>query len=901
MKFIAHLKIQQKLLAMLLFPILGLLYFSTTLLIEKIQTVHDMQGLAELTELSIHLSQVVHTIQLERGASSLFLNHQGRQFASELAHYQERSDQAIRTVQEFKTQFQTFDSESFKLHLDEVFSTFEQLQKLREKINNLTTTPKEAIGQYNVINRQLFQFILNTTQLRNYREVFPLKLAYINLLHAKEKAGQERALLVTVFSQTHLKSEQFQEFIRLISAQDTYLNHEIMNYLTEEQKEFLKSKLTPNNSIIEETERLREVIYTAAHTPEGALLETVPPEHWFTQQTRKIEVLKEVADKLAHDLYLQAENTQYIAFSGFIYLSLLIGVVLIFSIFFFMTVWYNTTQRLKQTVGMANRTSTGHLEELETDGQETMYRDEIGQLFKALVDMRSQLKARIEANKQISEAALRINQALDCVTTHVLITDEHYRIIYLNKAAQQLFTREEVRFQKYLPQFKASNILGTAFDFFHKNPSHQQKLVSGLTSSHHARIVIDNLVLDHIITPVINTEGQRLGLVLEFNNRSLEVGTEQEINQVIQAASQSDFSQRIQLLGKTGFFRSFSEGINQILDFNQQAVEDIMHIVSALAKGDLTQTIQNEYRGAFDQLKNDINSTIDKLVEIMIVIKETAETIEHTAEELSIGNSRLNQRTETQAASLEQTAASMQQMTSSVQQNADNTKQASLLANQAKIHAEKGGEVVNCAIRAMTEISNSSARITEIIAVINDIAFQTNLLALNAAVEAARAGEQGRGFAVVATEVRNLAQRSAEAAKEIKRLIQDSVVKVEEGAKLADQSGKTLTEIVTSVKKVSDIIAEIAAATQEQSSGIHQVNNVVTQMDEMTQQNASMVEEASAASETLRRQVQELKTQVAVFKISSIVEKTASLNISTLKDSPRHLKHAPPEGEWQDF
>ncbi|RKZ88318.1 MAG: hypothetical protein DRR19_12685, partial [Candidatus Parabeggiatoa sp. nov. 1] len=387
---------------------------------------------------------------------------------------------------------------------------------------------------------------------------------------------------------------------------------------------------------------------------------------------------------------------------------------------------------------------------------------------------------------------------------------------------------------------------------------------------------------------------------------------EKEINKVIFAITQGNFEERISLENKTGFFKTLSESINQIVELNQNVIEDIMRLFAALAQGDLTQTMDDDnYAGAFERLKDDANLTVSRLTEIMTEISQSTEIVATATDEISQGNMSLSQRTEQQAASLEETAASMQQMTSTVQQNADNARHATQLALSATESAQKGGEVVGATINAMTEISNSSKKITDIIGVIDEIAFQTNLLALNAAVEAARAGEQGRGFAVVASEVRNLAQRSSAAAKEIKELIQDSVAKVEEGTGLANQSGDKLGEIVTSVKKVSDIINEISAASQEQSSGIHQVNKAITQMDEMTQQNAALVEEAASASESMKDQAQSLQQQVAFFNVGNLTSqptrKTKKPSLkkgSTVKNrsvsEPKQREDEDGDG-WEDF
>ncbi|MEO1576045.1 MAG: methyl-accepting chemotaxis protein, partial [Pseudomonadota bacterium] len=285
--------------------------------------------------------------------------------------------------------------------------------------------------------------------------------------------------------------------------------------------------------------------------------------------------------------------------------------------------------------------------------------------------------------------------------------------------------------------------------------------------------------------------------------------------------------------------------------------------------GDLSQSIETEYTGAFAELKTNANATTAKLNEVLSEVKFGVLTIEGNAGEISTGTANLANRIELQSSRLEQTASSMEQMTGTVKNNADNAVQANELASSARDQAERGGAVVSQTVAAMAEINRSSEKISDITSVIDEIAFQTNLLALNAAVEAARAGEQGRGFAVVANEVRGLAQRSAEAAKEIKALIEDSVQKVDGGSRLVDESGKTLEEIVQSVTQVSTFIADIAQASREQSTGIDEVSKAVTNMDEMTQQNASLVQEAAAASQSMRTQVQSMSSVMSFFKVST--------------------------------
>src|SRR5689334_11775071 len=300
-------------------------------------------------------------------------------------------------------------------------------------------------------------------------------------------------------------------------------------------------------------------------------------------------------------------------------------------------------------------------------------------------------------------------------------------------------------------------------------------------------------------------------------------------------------------------------------------------MLSAVLAGDLERRIALEGKQAFFKAMSEgVNHLADNMTDVVRRVKGAASEVYRGAEEISQGNANLSQRTEEQSSSLEETASSMEEMTSTVKQNADNAGQANQLATAARDQAEKGGSVVTQAVRAMQEINEASRRIADIIGVIDEIAFQTNLLALNAAVEAARAGEQGRGFAVVATEVRSLAGRSATAAREIKELIQDSVRKVHDGSLLVTQSGETLEQIVASVKKVSDIVAEIAAASREQSSGIEQVNRAVTQMDQITQQNASLVEQATTSSQDMAEAARRLDQMMARYRLAKDETQTAA-------------------------
>jgi methyl-accepting chemotaxis protein len=343
------------------------------------------------------------------------------------------------------------------------------------------------------------------------------------------------------------------------------------------------------------------------------------------------------------------------------------------------------------------------------------------------------------------------------------------------------------------------------------------------------------------------------------------------------------------------------------------AVGETQQVVAAAQENDLSRRIPLAGKaGEIGELCAGVNGMLDTMAAVVATISESCGTISTASREIAMGNTDLSQRTEEQASSLEETSASLEELTGTVRQNADNAQQANKLPASASEIARRGGTVVSEVVRTMDAITHSSRKISDIIGVIDEIAFQTNILALNAAVEAARAGEQGRGFAVVAAEVRNLAQRSANAAKEIKALISDSVEKVDSGSKLVSSAGQTMDEIVTSVKRVTDIMAEISAASQEQSTGIEQVNTAVAQMDKITQQNAALVEEAAAAAKSMEEQTEGLVSLVAGFTLPAgqavpqVVRQPAAAPATPRKAPAPAARRPKPaakqaEDDWKEF
>ncbi|MBS1145211.1 MAG: methyl-accepting chemotaxis sensory transducer [Proteobacteria bacterium] len=343
----------------------------------------------------------------------------------------------------------------------------------------------------------------------------------------------------------------------------------------------------------------------------------------------------------------------------------------------------------------------------------------------------------------------------------------------------------------------------------------------------------------------------------------------EEVRSMVDAAARGDFGHQIDTSGKQGYPKTLGDLLNNLTITAQQALSDISTVAQSLAEGDLTQRIDKQYPGLFGETADGINTTVSNLKTLIGNVVGAVDTISVAAREISAGNADLSSRTEEQASSLEETAASIEQFTATAQQNTDSAKQANKLGKTAAEIAASGGEIVKASASTMLEIRESSRKIGDIISVIEGIAFQTNILALNAAVEAARAGEQGKGFAVVATEVRALALRTAQAAKEISALIRESASKVEHGTSQAEAAGKSMDQIMESISSLSTIVAGISSASVEQTLGIEQVNKAVAQMDEVTQQNAALVEQAAAAAESLEEQSRQLQEQVASFKLDN--------------------------------
>ena len=691
----------------------------------------------------------------------------------------------------------------------------------------------------------------------------------------------------------------------------------------------------------------------------------------------------------------------------------------------------------------------------------TGHRDELT----LVMDSYRALKARIDFDNTEAFAGIdRIKSALDHSTIPVTVGNEFNTLIYMNHASFDLWKKMSPELIKRHPDFSVDKLIGGKLGKYVENEEDRANYVAPLVGTKVLNTNIAGLNLELTFNPVTNEEGRYIGRMIQWLDRTAEIGAEQKVAALIEKTVAGNLKERIDVTTlPPGFLRDTSDGMNRLLeavinplnmaasyvddlskgiipneitsdyqgDFNiiknnlnacgyaikalvtdgnllaqaadagvlttradaskhlgeyRKVVEGLNATLDAIvsplnmaasrldsiARGDIPERITDHYKGDFNNIKDNLNTciesinalvgdvqmlanaandgrvsvradasahqgdfrkivegvneTLEMIVSPIATVKVAVETISTAAKEIAQGNADLSRRTEEQAASLEKTAASMEELSSTVKQNADNAKQANQLATAASGVAVKGGDVVGEVVATMSSINSSAKKIEDIISVIDGIAFQTNILALNAAVEAARAGEQGRGFAVVAGEVRNLAQRSASAAKEIKELISDSVSKTAEGTRQVENAGKTMHEIVTSVKRVTDIISEIAAASYEQSAGIEQVNEAVMKMDDMTQQNTALVEEAAAAAESMMEQADELMNAVSVFQLegesqtrhTKVLEKRVSSNsmrgnsskpLSRIKETepaaskPVKLakKTGTDDGDWEEF
>lgn len=522
--------------------------------------------------------------------------------------------------------------------------------------------------------------------------------------------------------------------------------------------------------------------------------------------------------------------------------------------------------------------------------------DEIGDLTRA---MRHVYEKGVEA--------ARLRSALDSCSTMVVMANLRGTIVYANPAVLTYLERFETDIGQEVKGFNARSLVGSDLSQLHPSLGQAGSGTKASSASKNATEVTfgsRRLMVD--IGRVVNGAGETIGTVVELTDATSDLAMQAEFARIIDAARGGDFDCQIDLAGVDGVYRELGDGMNQLTRLVTRVTDDLGAMLEAMASGDLRSRVEADYQGKLGQLKDHANRTADELTRIVSEIQGSASEVRNAASEITSGTEDLSQRTEQAASNLEETAASSEEMAATVRQNAENAKNARQLAGNADQSAKTGGDVVEQAINAMSGIEESARKITDIIGVIDEIAFQTNLLALNASVEAARAGEAGKGFAVVAQEVRQLAQRAAQAAADIKTLIQNSNGQVEDGVHLVNQAGEALTKILGSIGQVNGIVEEISNASQEQAAGVQEINGSIASLDEVTQQNSALVEQSTAAARTLGDQSTKLTELLAFFRFDDARTNVQQRHSMSTKRSVKptakpSLVSAGGNDDWSEF
>jgi len=879
--------LRTRLLLMVAVPLLGMLWVSGWNTSEKIVLSGEMTRLQGLVAVATRVGALVHELQKERGMSAGFIGSKGANFASELPRQREASD---KRRQELMNALAGFDAAHFGTPFAGLLATGKQqldgLTEKRQAVTALSIPGPEAIGYYSKTIAALLAVPAQLAALSPDKDIARQASAYGAFLQAKERAGIERATLSNVFGAGRFSPEMLVRYVRNAAEQDNWLGI-FEQYATPEHARFAAQKM--QGAAVDEVAATKKA--ALARMNEESL--GMDAKQWFAASTARIDLMLAVEERLAGDMNVAMDALRSSAnqTSWFFAITTLVAGLLVLAISHLVSrrILTQIGGEPETAVNVAQAVASGKL-----DNDIALQPGDDSSLLASMQRMQSQLLERLTAERRIAAENLRIRIALDNVSTGVMIANTEREIIYVNKAVQDVLRGAQEGIRQQLPNFDVNKLVGTNIDSFHKNPAHQAKLLAEFKQTYVANMEIGGRHMTVSANPVIDSEGTRLGAVAEWRDRTPEVTAQAELKNLLDAAVQGDFSERISQDDKEGFFRDMALGMNQLMDTVTKALEDLASVLNAVAHGDLSRKIEAEYTGTLGQLKNDANATVEQLREVVGQIKQTSEAIDIAAKEIAAGNADLSARTEEQASSLEQTASSMEEINGTVKANAEKARTAAELARNSNSAAEKGGEMVGRVVETMSGIQASSTKIADIIGVINSIAFQTNILALNAAVEAARAGEQGRGFAVVATEVRNLAQRSADAAKEIKALIDESVGKVDGGVRLVHETGETITEVVEAFRQLVQLVGGIAQASHEQASGIEQVSNAVSQMDEVTQQNAALVEQAAAAAESLEEQARGLTQAVGMFSLVDVPQqKTAPHAVAAVAPAPTFAANAP--------
>lgn len=812
---INNISIKGKLTLLVSLPLIALIYFAGLAIIERHHAQQELQKLYAVSDVGVLIGNLVHELQKERGMTAGFLGSKGKKFNRELPTQYQHTDDRLKTL---KSSLASLDMRDYNPTFDQKVTLLKtQLQRLpniRQEVASMKIGTPAALTFYTSTIDEALQIIAYMMKLTPNADVILKVGGYVSFLNAKERAGIERAVLTNTFAADQFGDGMYERFISLIAGQENYISV-FESMASDSQKSLLKT-LNQHPSVNDVEQMRRIAKEKAAHGEFG-----VEASGWFKTITEKIDQMHALEEHLSQDIqattlqFLNSAKTQYYLYLALVLILTLLVLLLTFKI---LNSILQPVRHLKKA--METVAESGEFKHHAAIEQ----RDEIGQMGIAFNRLLTSTQDAIsEANEVVTSIAkgqfdqrIKANLNGDLNTLKQGVNDSVESIAFtMNELAKIMQALHDGQFNVKIQD----NVEGAFL-----------RMMRNAISAMNA--------MDASISGII---------------------------QVMQGMEKGQFQNRVETDAR-GDLLKLKNSINGSISTLDNAINDITTIVVAQSNGDLTQTITADYQGQIKTLKEAINATADKLTQVVSQAIMASNIVNTAAREVSEGSTRLSHRVQEQAAALEQTSATMDQMNTVVQKNTENARHTTQMAQDVQARANQGAKVMQQTIDAMNAIQDSSHRIAEIVTLIDGIAFQTNLLALNAAVEAARAGEQGRGFAVVAGEVRALAQKSAEAARNIKDLINESVTRINEGTELASQTDDALQGINESVNDVTEMIAQIARASSEQSDGIEQVHQAISQIDGVTQQNAALVEETSAASQSLSEQAHILMTDMGFFK-----------------------------------
>ncbi len=881
-----NLGVRDKILSVLVLPLLVLMGFAAAAMIDRWQTWQDMDDLGQVAAMAPIVGNMVHELQIERGLSAGFIGSKGNAiFTERLAKQRQVADTRF---DELQTAFDLVAGKnieaSYRQPIDDVLTRLDQLAAKRRGVSSLELNVGQMAKYYTGTIKQLLALIEQAGSIVAEGDSRRLITAYAAVLQAKERAGLERAMGANGFGKGAFAPVIHRRFVDLIGQQSAFVGV-FRAHASKGQLAFLETALT--GPVTDEVNRIRKIAIDSLVSGDlGGITGPV----WFDAITNKINKYHTVELYMADDLQALAADRKWQAMASFFVQTAIVVIALVGTTVIGLIICFGLVEPIR-----AIRVCVADLAEgRDVPVPATNRGDEIGELARSLNTV---YQRGLEAS--------RLRTALDSSQNLVMVANRRLEFVYANPASVSKFKAYEHIIKKALPEFQADKMIGVSVDAFHKDPSHFRNVIQELKTVHKERVSFGELDLELSISP-INKDGLMLGAIFEWQDKTAEDRAMAQIDQVLKAAGRGDFSSRIDVKDVDGTLLTFADGINQLSTLVDTAIGDLGHMLGAVADGDLTRRLDGDYQGALGELQESANQTAERLSGIVAEIQSVSLSVSDAAGEINAGTEDLSNRTEQAASNLEETAAATEEMSSTVRRNAENAGSADDLATETNRAAEEGGEIVQDVIKAMTDIKTSTGQMTDIISVIDEIAFQTNLLALNASVEAARAGEAGKGFAVVAQEVRALAQRSATAADDIKGLIKSSNHQVQNGVELVNRAGTSLTDIVGSIGKVAGIVREISGASQEQALGIQEISSSVNQMDEMTQQNSALVEESSAAVKTLSDQASQLSELMRFFKLDPAAQDTdqrparnkAASKIMRPASEPASV---PANDGWHDF